>query len=254
MRKGAEMADLKKRATIPKIWEKDPSIKIPGFGMESLLKIAAGQLLGGPLGAAVALASECLSSPNVVQSSEVLFNLTGAVNHAVQALSTTDDLITENEKDVLNKIALVLGYPPVAPEILPATAVAKRLEEIGLLHKAAMGEVTGEGEDELYTPYLKKIAEKKTSDWWSLKITVTSYPTNLERDELNGGQRVLIGLGSVVWRFEGHFVQRQFVNFKQTRLIAPFPGIEDYEVEKLEDVSWTIQKLKWDPPPAEEPE
>jgi hypothetical protein len=155
------MADLKKRATIPTTWETAGSIKVPGFSLQTLLSVAAGQVLGGPIGAAVALASEVLSAPNVVGSAETLYYMSGAVNHVLQALKTTGDLVTEDEKDALEKIALVLGYPPGAPATIPATAVAKRLEEIGLLHQAAMGETIGAGEEAAYVPFLKKIAEKK---------------------------------------------------------------------------------------------
>lgn len=243
------MADLKKRATIPAQWEKDGSIKLPSWGLETILKIAAGQVLGGPVGAAVALASECLSSPNVVQSSEVLYNLTGAVNHAIQALSATDDLVTENEKDVLNKIALVLGYLGAGGEAaLPATAAAKRLEEAIVLHKAAMGEVVGSGEGAVYAPFLKKIAEKKT-ELWTVEITMTSFPQNMVIGEFSDGNKAVLKCGEFAWKFGNHVLERQFVQFTKFRAIAPFPGIKDYTLNKWEDVDWVVQLKKFEPPP-----
>lgn len=243
------MADLKKRATIPAQWEKDSSVKIPSWGLDTILKIAAGQVLGGPVGAAVALASECLSSPNVVQSSEVLFNLTGAVNHAVQALSATDDLVTENEKDVLNKIALVLGYLGAGGEAnMPATAAAKRLEEYNLLMSAAMGETTGAGQQQVFTPYLKKIAEKKT-ELWTVEITMTSYPANMVLSEFSDGNKAVLKCGEFAWKFGNFVLERQFVQFTKFRAIAPFPGIKEFTLNKWEDVDWVVQLKKFEPPP-----
>lgn len=242
------MADLKKRATVPSAWETAGSIKVPGFTLQTLLNVAAGQVLGGPVGAAVALVSEVLSAPNVVGSAETLYYMSGAANHVLQALKTTGDLVTEDEKDALEKIALVLGYPPAAPGIIPATATAKRLEEYNTLMSAAMGKTTTQGQTTTFDPYLKQIAEKKT-EYWTVEITMTSFPANLVLSEFSDGNKAVLKCGEFAWKFGNHVMERQFVQFTKFRAIAPFPGIKEFTLNKWEDVDWVVQLKKFEPPP-----
>jgi hypothetical protein len=97
------------------------------------------------------------------------------------------------------------------------------------------------------------LRKKKTEEWWTVEILVVDYPRNYVRGNFSDGNKWVLGLGKIAWKFEGFTLKEEYVNFLKFRSIAPFPGVSEVVIEKGQGVIWQLQKKKFDPL-AEPPE
>lgn len=234
------MAEVKLRKSLPTAFDQVKSAVLPEIGVSTILEIAAGTALGGPVGGTLAFVLDQLSSANVGAALDITHKAAATTNHLIQAMKTLSSFLGESEVDALNRVAKALGNPRPVEGEEPPKLMVEELHDFNGNFLKALGEIqTVEGQ-QIFQSYLKCICEKKTPIW-TLEINTTDFPQNKIVRRWAGTNKFVMGLGSVAWRLGPYRIKEEFIQFTQFRSIAPLPGIKDFDLQKDIGVEWTVE-------------
>lgn len=234
------MAEVKLRKSLPNAFDQVKSAVLPELGVSTLLQIAAGTAVGGPVGGTLAFVLNQLSSGNVGAALDVTYKTAATTNHLIQTFKTLSSFVGESEIDALNRLAKALGNPRPVEGQDPPKMLIEELTTFNENFLAAMGTINTVEGQQVWQSYLKCICEKKTPIW-TLEINTTDFPQNKIVRRWAGTNKFVMGLGSVTWRLGPYRLKEEFVQFTKFRSIAPLPGIKEFDLQKDVGVEWTVE-------------
>lgn len=209
----------KKRKSLPAEFSDDKftSIHVPASTVDDLILVGISEAIGGPPAAALAVAYQVLSSPNVAAASTTLANITTGANNLLQILKLILDFKGPNELDAIERIAAALGNPSQAYRNQQVTIGDHQTTLIRTLFKPGNPNANPPIPDE---PFIDLFAEKKKLK--TLAIRVTNYPEIYTLRKTTGNETLAMKLGHVFWKKDGNYIgSKQWIDTLHFISIAP---------------------------------